>query len=92
MGDTPAKETETEAFLPSYDGDIVKLLRIADRQARTFYNVFLGFRTEATPLVLFDKAFHITRYKLTPYPLIAIPFSFYERNMQPQALAHEIGH
>jgi hypothetical protein len=74
------------------DGDLSQLLRAADVQANNLYRAFDGVLSSANPLVLFDTSYHITRYKLTPYPLIAIPLRFREVDMQPQALAHEIGH
>lgn len=90
---TPVETSDTsEQVVPKKKGHITKLLQHADQQALDFYHAFDGFRTNAIPLVLFDKAFHIIRYKLTPYPLIGVPFSFRDRDMQPQAIAHEVGH
>jgi hypothetical protein len=69
------------------------VLERADKQAQIYYDRFRGLKTpEVTPVTFLEKRYAITRYVFTPFPLISIPFQYFNNHEQWQALAHELGH
>ncbi len=71
------------------------ILSTTDAHASLYYNRFRGYKTnkDVAPITYIEKAFEITRFTFTSYPLMSVPFLFIkeEENIQ-QSLAHEMGH
>ena len=70
-------------------GDILKK---AERQALAYYDAFHGYKSAVVPFVFFDTSARINHHFLVPYPIIGVPYHYFEQDLAYQALAHEIGH